>query len=92
MADGVTGNARLNEATWFVFPQSETKTPLSSLYRAKVAAHRKVRSASKTGEVAVLRLWPQWWSCGKVFLFNVQERPARIESEYATFQMGLCFG
>ena len=51
-----------------------------------------VWSASKTGEVAVVRLWPQGSSCGKVFLFNAQGRPTRIESEYATFQMGVCFG
>ena len=49
-------------------------------------------SASKMGEVAVVYVWPQEWSCGKVFLFNAQERPTRIESEYATFPMGLCFG
>ena len=44
------------------------------------------------GEVAAVRLWPQGWNCGKVFLFNAQGRPTRIESEYATFQMGVCFG
>jgi hypothetical protein len=62
------------------------------LYRRRVAAHRVDISASKVGEVAVLCFWPQGPICGKLFLINAEERPTRIESEYATFQMGLCFG
>jgi hypothetical protein len=49
--------------------------------------------ASKPDVVAVFSVWSRGLFCVKVFLINaLQGSRARIESEYATFPMGIGFG
>ena len=59
----------------------------------EVAAHPMGVLASKPSVVRLFSVCPRELLCVKVFLINtLQGSQARIESEYATFPMGIGFG